>query len=67
MTAWSYYRIDYEKLASIRTSFPNSEEAQNAIKEWFECLNYNFGQYSLEAFKGLGQLYVEDERFTKIY
>ena len=23
------------------------------------------GNYSLEAFKGLGQMYVDDERFTK--
>ena len=29
-------------------------------------LNQNFGHhYSLDAFKGLGQMYVEDERFTK--
>ena len=27
-------------------------------------LNKNFGTYSLEAFKGLGEMYVQDERFT---
>lgn len=55
----------YTKLASIRHTSPESIEAQEAIKEWFDCLNNHFGNYSLDAFKGLGQLYIEDERFTK--
>ncbi|WP_057913123.1 MerR family transcriptional regulator [Peribacillus muralis] len=55
----------YTKLASIRTASPRSEEAQTAIKEWYDCLNNNFGTYSLDAFKGLGQMYVDDQRFTK--
>ncbi|MDV7766573.1 MerR family transcriptional regulator [Peribacillus sp. CSMR9] len=55
----------YINLASIRTASPESEEAQKAIKEWYDCLNNNFGTYSPEAFKGLGQMYVDDQRFTK--
>ncbi|MDW7617278.1 MerR family transcriptional regulator [Peribacillus simplex] len=55
----------YIKLASIRNASPESEEAQKAIKEWYDCLNNNFGTYSPEAFKGLGQMYVDDQRFTK--
>jgi len=55
----------YLKLASIRNDSPKSEEAQEAIKEWYDCLNNNFGTYSLDAFKGLGQMYVDDQRFTK--
>ncbi|MFP3511937.1 MerR family transcriptional regulator [Peribacillus sp. SIMBA_075] len=55
----------YIKLASIRTASPESEEAQKAIKEWYDCLNNNFGTYSPETFKGLGQMYVNDQRFTK--
>ncbi|TYP57806.1 TipAS antibiotic-recognition protein [Thermosediminibacter litoriperuensis] len=55
----------YKKLAALRHGSPESEEAQAAIKEWYDFLNNNFGCYSLEAFKGLGQMYVEDERFTK--
>lgn len=54
----------YKKLAALRHGSPESEEAQAAIKEWYDFLN-NFGNYSLEAFKGLGQMYVDDERFTK--
>lgn len=42
----------------------DSKEAQAAIKVWYDYLQ-NFGEYSLDAFKGLGQMYVADERFTK--
>jgi DNA-binding transcriptional MerR regulator len=54
----------YRKLASIRHKSPESEEAQTAIKEWYDFLN-KIATYSLEAFKGLGQMYVDDKRFTK--
>ncbi|RUT42935.1 MerR family transcriptional regulator [Paenibacillus anaericanus] len=54
----------YRKLAHLRGTSPQSEEAQAAIKEWYDFLN-QIGNYSLEAFKGLGQMYVDDERFTK--
>lgn len=54
----------YRKLAEIRHEAPDSEQAQAAIEHWFVLLN-RVGSYSLEAFKGLGQLYVDDERFTK--
>lgn len=54
----------YTKLAAIRHSSPESPEAQEAIREWFVALN-KIGTYSLEAFKGLGQMYVADERFTE--
>lgn len=54
----------YFKLAEIRHLDPASEEAQAGIDEWFVLLN-KMGDYSLEAFAGLGQMYVDDERFTK--
>lgn len=54
----------YAKLAAIRSESPESEQSQAAIKEWFNLLN-RMGSYSLEAFKGLGQMYVDDVRFTK--
>ncbi|WP_088036681.1 MerR family transcriptional regulator [Evansella clarkii] len=56
----------YRKLAALKDKVsPASPEAQTAIKEWFDYLNINFGNYSLQAFKGLGQMYVADERFTR--
>lgn len=55
----------YQKLADLRHGSPESEEAQAAIKEWYDFLNNNFASYTLDAFKGLGQMYVDDERFMK--
>ncbi len=54
----------YRRLAEIRHLSPDSQEAQNAIAKWFDLLN-TIGTYSLEAFEGLGEMYVADERFTK--
>ncbi|MFD1363618.1 MerR family transcriptional regulator [Lentibacillus salinarum] len=54
----------YRDLAAIRHQAPDSDEAQAGIKVWYDYLN-KIGNYSLEAFKGLGQMYVDDERFTK--
>lgn len=53
----------YTRLAALRSSAPESEEAQAGIKEWYDFLN-SMGKYTPEAFKGLGQMYVDDERFT---
>ena len=56
----------YKKLANLKHNEPDSVEAQEAIDEWYQFLNRNFGyHYSLDAFKGLGQMYVDDKRFTK--
>ncbi|OMF30038.1 MerR family transcriptional regulator [Paenibacillus sp. FSL H8-0548] len=54
----------YFKLAALRNDPPESEQSQAAIQEWYNYLN-KLGSYSLEAFKGLGQMYVEDGRFMK--
>lgn len=54
----------YSNLASLRHLPPNSKEAQDGIHEWYMYLN-KLGNYSLDTFKGLGQMYVDDERFTK--
>jgi DNA-binding transcriptional MerR regulator len=54
----------FNKLAALRHLPASSKEAQAAIKEWYEMLN-EIGNYSLEAFKNLGQLYVDDQRFTE--
>ena len=54
----------YRRLAEIRHTSPDSQEAQNTIADWFDFLN-TIGTYSLEAFEGLGEVYVADERFTK--
>lgn len=54
----------FRRLAAIRHTAPESAEVQGEIKQWYIYLN-EIGNYSPEAFKGLGQMYVDDERFTK--
>lgn len=54
----------YKHLASLRHTEPASAEAQAGIKDWYTWLN-QMGSYSPEAFRGLGQMYVDDERFTR--
>ncbi len=53
----------YKKLAKLMGESSSSEPVQKAIQEWYDFLNRNFTTYSPEAFKGLGELYVQDERF----
>lgn len=53
-----------KNLATLRHLPADSKEAQAAIKEWYTFLN-QMGNYSLEAFKNLGQMYVDDLRFTE--
>lgn len=52
----------YRDLATMRDTDPASQEAQQAIATWYEYLN-EMGTYSLDAFAGLGEMYVSDERF----
>lgn len=54
----------YRHLAEIQHLSPESEQAQLAIHDWYQFLN-TIGSYSLEAFEGLGEMYVSDERFTQ--
>lgn len=55
----------FRELASIRNEPPASEIAQKAMDKMFRYFNNSFGvTYSLEAFAGIGRMYVEDTRFT---
>lgn len=53
-----------QALAEVRREDPASSKAQTLIGDWYDFL-HNFGTYSYEAFAGLGQMYVQDERFTQ--
>lgn len=56
----------YRKLALLREGEPDSDEAQAAIYEWYLVLEKMMGgQCNLEVFQSIGQMYVDDERFTK--
>ncbi|PIC75908.1 MerR family transcriptional regulator [Sporosarcina sp. P19] len=66
MTAFDQEKFNevFRSLAAIRHLSPDSKEVQEKITKWHLFLN-EMGNYSLDAFKGLGQMYVDDERFTK--
>lgn len=56
----------FVSLAKVRHELPDSAIAQKAMDKMYNHFNANFGyKYTLEAFAGLGQMYVTDERFTK--
>ncbi len=54
---------DFAKLVGKN---PRDEEVQSLTGAFHKFLNENIGSfYNKEVFKGLGQMYVEDERFTE--
>lgn len=54
----------YGKLASRMSYGPADNQAQEAIAAWRQTITDHFYDCTLEIFRGLGDLYVEDERFT---
>jgi MerR family transcriptional regulator, multidrug-efflux activator len=60
-------QINQQMASLMDTHAPDSAEAQNQIERWFTLLNRYFSEYTPEVFAGLGDLYVEDERFTAHY
>lgn len=57
-----------QRLAGLMdTHTPDSPEVQHEIGRWYDLLNRYFSDYSPAMFRGLGDLYVEDERFTAHY
>ncbi|MBE0601544.1 MAG: MerR family transcriptional regulator [Firmicutes bacterium] len=53
-------------LAAVRREAPDSAAAQEQIDRMYRFFNEHFGvHYTLEAFAGLGQMYIGDPRFTK--
>ena len=56
----------FQELATLKDGSPTSDAAQIAIQKWYDFLSQNTGHhYSLDSFKGLGQLYTADKRFTE--
>jgi DNA-binding transcriptional MerR regulator len=52
---------------AFKTGDPASELAQKAADLHKQWLTYYWSEYSKEAHAGLGQMYVDDERFTAYY
>lgn len=47
-------------------SCPEAQEAADCHRQWL-CLFWKDGLYSKQAHRGMGEMYVCDERFTKFY
>ncbi len=54
----------YQELAGLMDLDPADPQVQQAIGAWRSHISDNFYQCTLEIFRGLGDLYVQDERFT---
>lgn len=52
---------------AFKTGNPTGELAQKAADLHKKWLTYSWSQYSKEAHAGLGQMYVDDERFKAYY
>lgn len=56
----------FRELSHLRVEASDSETVQTVVGRMFRFFNENFGNiYTPEMFAGLGQMYVNDPRFTK--
>ncbi|WP_061321216.1 MerR family transcriptional regulator [Clostridium botulinum] len=56
--------IIYKKLANLMDKNPDDKEVQEYIHQFREHISKNFYDCTPEIFRGLGEIYVNDERFT---
>ena len=54
----------FQKIAARMELSPAAPEIQKAVAEWRQHISDSFYDCTLEIFRGLGDLYVSDERFT---
>jgi MerR family transcriptional regulator, multidrug-efflux activator len=54
----------YNRLAARMPFGPSDPEAQEAVAAWRQHITDHYYDCTLEIFRGLGSLYVDDERFT---
>ncbi|HDK7159869.1 MerR family transcriptional regulator [Clostridium botulinum] len=54
----------YKKLANLMDKNPDDKEVQEYIYQFREHISKNFYDCTPEIFRGLGEIYVNDERFT---
>lgn len=59
--------IGAEMAAGMDRGDPGAPEVQAAVEHWHRFINEKFYDCSLEVFRGLGDLYVDDARFTATY
>ena len=54
-------------LAALMERDPAGAEAQELVGRWHTLINTRFYECSPQVFRGLADMYVEDERFTAHY
>lgn len=54
-------------LAEVMDFPPGSPKAQEKVGAWFDLINQRFYSLTPEIFRGLGEMYVADPRFTETY
>jgi MerR family transcriptional regulator, multidrug-efflux activator len=54
----------FRKVAALMDKGPKALEVQQAVHEIRQLITDNFYNCTLDIFRGLGNLYVDDERFT---
>ncbi|WP_019423462.1 MerR family transcriptional regulator [Paenibacillus sp. OSY-SE] len=55
----------YNKLIAAMEQGPADPQVQAAVGEWRRHITNNFYDCTLDIFRGLGDLYIADDRFTK--
>ncbi|MBE6051540.1 MAG: MerR family transcriptional regulator [Clostridium sp.] len=53
----------FKKLAGLMDKSPEDKEVQVVVEEWRNYITKNFYNCTIDIFRGLGQMYVADERF----
>ncbi|MCY7945776.1 MerR family transcriptional regulator [Bacillus atrophaeus] len=54
----------YERIAGTMTAGPGDPQAQAAVEDFRNHISKHFYECTLDIFRGLGNLYVSDQRFT---
>lgn len=55
----------YRRIISRMDQGPEDPEVQQAVAEWRQFITDHYYDCTLDIFRGLGDLYVDDPRFTK--
>ena len=55
----------FKSFANVMDKGPDSQEAQDLVKQWQDFISKNLYECTNEALIGLGEMYIQDERFTK--
>ncbi|SHI94629.1 DNA-binding transcriptional regulator, MerR family [Clostridium cavendishii DSM 21758] len=66
---WKNIMADAQKIfgeiASMMDKSPSDDAVQSLVDKWRQYISKNFYNCTIEIFRGLGQMYIYDERFTK--